>query len=240
VTQRVTRYARPEQAHIAAANHAWLADLSCTVIFPELVTVTPDSVVLAKLAGVTPSLADLPQLAEAIGIMHRATAPALAGARLDRPWQAGPIAIPDFTESRRKPLHHAVRHSGLGASRIDAILDRAAHRPPSIYKDSNLRNFLVTAEGIAVVDFDDLTLAPYGYDLAKLITSLAMTYGQVPARQIELAIAIYNDAVGANVCTAAEMAIWTELNWHLTADYLGQNHYLFPWPAVRPWADPLL
>jgi Ser/Thr protein kinase RdoA (MazF antagonist) len=196
--------------------------------------------VLAKLAGFTPSLADLPQLAEAVGVMHRAAAPALAGARLDRPWRAGPLAIPDFTETRRKPLHRAVQRRGLGVSRIDAILDRVADLPPSIYKDSNLRNFLVTAKGIAVVDFDDLTLAPYGYDLAKLITSLAMTYGQVPARQIELAIAIYNDAVGANVCTAAEMAIWTELNWHLTADYLGQNHYLFPWPAVRPWADPLL
>ena len=40
-----------------------------------------------------------------------------------------------------------------------------------------MRNVLVTPSGPALVDFDDLTLAPFGYDLAKLVVSTAMTFG---------------------------------------------------------------
>ncbi|HZM74142.1 MAG TPA: phosphotransferase [Candidatus Limnocylindrales bacterium] len=239
MTLFVKRYDRQEHAHAAVANYAWLASLGSAVVLPELVTATPEAIAFTKLTGFTPSVADLPQLAEAIGIMHRAAASALDGARLNQPWQVGSWAISDFTESRRDSLCKASQRHGLRTSRIDAILDRTADHPPAIYKDSNLRNFLMTADGVAVVDFDDLTLAPYGYDLAKLITSLAMTHGPVSKPQIDEALANYNRTVGRNACTTEGLAIWAELNWYLTADYLGRNHYVFPWPSVRPWANPL-
>ena len=45
----------------------------------------------------------------------------------------------------------------------------AADGPAAFYKDANPRNFLITPAGHPVtIDFDDLTLAPFGYDLAKL------------------------------------------------------------------------
>ena len=46
----------------------------------------------------------------------------------------------------------------------------------------------MTATGPAIVDFDDLTLAPFGYDLAKLVVSTAMTHGPLPAEAITAAL----------------------------------------------------
>jgi aminoglycoside/choline kinase family phosphotransferase len=50
--------------------------------------------------------------------------------------------------------------------------------PAVIHKDANIRNFILTEAGVAIVDFDDLTLAPYAYDLTKLIVSTATTFGR--------------------------------------------------------------
>jgi len=52
---------------------------------------------------------------------------------------------------------------------------------------------LITPDGLPVtIDFDDLTLAPFGYDLAKLVVTLAMTYGELPGEQIAAALFAYN------------------------------------------------
>ncbi|WP_246835242.1 phosphotransferase [Micromonospora sp. MH33] len=59
-----------------------------------------------------------------------------------------------------------------------ALLDRPSP-PTAFYKDPNIRNYLVDGEDIAVVDFDDLTLAAFGYDLAGLLVTASMTYGRL-------------------------------------------------------------
>jgi hypothetical protein len=49
---------------------------------------------------------------------------------------------------------------------MHAILTTAVSRPVAFYKDTNPRNILITAAG-QLITVDDLTLAPFGYDLAK-------------------------------------------------------------------------
>lgn len=115
-------------------------------------------------------------------------------------------------------------------------------QPAALYKDANIRNFLLTDDGVAVVDFDDLTLAPFGYDLAKLVVSAAMTYGQLDPHMIELALNTYNShtaAVGRfTECPMQHLRVYAEFHHLLTAPYLHRNGYRHPWPRVRPWPEP--
>jgi aminoglycoside/choline kinase family phosphotransferase len=101
-----------------------------------------------------------------------------------------------------------------------------------------LRNILLTDHGVALVDFDDLTLAPFGYDLAKLIVSTGMTYGQLAPSLVADTLTAYNTRVGANACTINRLHRYAELHGSLTAPYLHRNGYRYPWPTVRPWPKP--
>jgi Ser/Thr protein kinase RdoA (MazF antagonist) len=79
-----------------------------------------------------------------------------------------------------------------------------ADGPAAFYKDANPRNFLITPAGATMmVDFDELTLAPFGYDLAKLVVTLAMSYGALTVGQISTALSTYNAAVGRPDCLAS-------------------------------------
>jgi len=238
MTLFVKQYADERHAARARTNYAWLASLSSGVLLPDLVAGGGCTLAFRRIAGTTPGQRDLVVLAATIGQMHRAATPLLTGARLDRRHRVGEHVIDDFTESRRAALQHAAAVHSVGPQWIDAILDRAAEMRPAFYKDSNLRNFLLTANGVGVVDFDDLTLAPHGYDLAKLVTSMAMTFGQLNLLDILSALDTYNSAVGYAACAARHLAIWAELNWLLTANYIGRNGYQHPWPRVRPWSNP--
>ncbi len=75
------------------------------------------------------------------------------------------------------------RHRRSASARHSALLHGACGGPAAFYKDANPRNFLITPAGPVTVDFDDLTLAPFGYDLAKLVVTLAMTYGALDPRR---------------------------------------------------------
>jgi hypothetical protein len=237
MTLFVKRYHHPGLAIAARENYHWLSSLDSGVVLPELVSAQPSCLIFSRLGGREPTVEDLPGLAAVIGRMHRAAAPALEGARLDRPHAATWPALPSFTQPRRAALRQA---GGRSAERpVEDVLAYAAGLPPAFYKDSNLRNFLVTGRGIAVVDFDDLTLAPHGYDLAKLIVSMAMTFGRLSPERVGAALDGYNSAVGHIACAPADLVLWAELNWLLTADYMGRNGYTHPWPQVRPWTDPL-
>ncbi|WP_420094795.1 phosphotransferase [Nocardia asteroides] len=50
-----------------------------------------------------------------------------------------------------------------------------ARHPVALYKDSDIRNFILADDQVAILDFDDLTLAPFGYDLAELIVNGRMS-----------------------------------------------------------------
>lgn len=221
----VKRYRDPESAAAAAAHLAWLTSLGTGVHLPALRMVAGPRLVTELLTGHHPRPADLPVVAAALGTLHRSAHDRhLHHARLDRPFRVEGLLINDFVTPRRAALtREPVPRDGL---------------PAAIYKDTNVRNILLTEQGVALVDFDDLTLAPFGYDLAKLIVSTAMTYGQPAASLVAGTLAAYNTHVGTNACTTTRLHRYAELHGNLTAPYLHSNGYRHPWPTVRPWPEP--
>ena len=115
-----------------------------------------------------------------------------------------------------------------------------ADGPAAFYKDANPRNLSITPAGnVVMIDFDDLTLAPFGYDLAKLIVTLAMAYGPVPATGIAAALTSYNEAA-ARRCqslpgvTREELTGWAEIHHILTSRYAVDGRYPCRWDQARP------
>jgi hypothetical protein len=97
---------------------------------------------------------------------------------------------------------------------------------------------LVTPAGPVSVDFDDLTLAPFGYDLAKLVVTLAMTHGPLPGHQITAAVDAYSTACrqhpGTGILTWRQLMDFAEIHHILTARYLGRAGYRHSWDTMRP------
>jgi hypothetical protein len=219
----VKQYPDARRAAAAVAHLGWLSALHSGVRLPALRYHRGTQVGLEHLDGRTPGPNDLPVLARALGQLH-ATAHGrdLHRARLDEPYRSRGLPIADFITPRRDALHRQpVPHHGL---------------PAALYKDANIRNFLITSDGVAIVDFDDLTLAPFGYDLAKLIVTTAMTHGE--PGPVDAALTAYNARVGPNACPPHRLHIYAELHHVLTAGYLGRNGYRHPWPQARPRPEP--
>ncbi|GAA1393462.1 phosphotransferase [Catellatospora coxensis] len=239
MTLFVKRYADPARRQRAHDNHRWLTSLSSAVVIPAIVDAAEDRLVFEAIDGRPATAADLAQLAQAIGRIHASATSHLATARIDQPHQLDAMVIPDFITPRLDKLLRAATRLGLPPDMAEYALTTAAPSPAGLYKDSNLRNFLITGGEVAVVDFDDLTLAPHCYDLAKLIVSIVMTHGRLPAAAAQDALDAYHDPIGPPLCTSDGLRVWAELNWLLTADHLGRNGYQHPWPELRPWPDPL-
>jgi aminoglycoside/choline kinase family phosphotransferase len=99
---------------------------------------------------------------------------------------------------------------------------------------------------VGIVDFDDLTLAPFGYDLAKLIVSAAMTYGRLPKSTLDDCLNAYNDAAQTACdpydvdlgCSFEDLVQYSEIHHVLTSGYLGRHGYIHTWPDARPWPAP--
>ncbi|MFJ1933221.1 phosphotransferase [Kitasatospora sp. NPDC088160] len=159
------------------------------------------------------------------------------------------VTIDDFADSRRERLHRllatgTVPSPLLTPGAIDDWLEQAATMPAAFYKDANPRNFLITDTTVAVVDFDSLTLAPFGYDLAKIIVTISMTTGPLPEDTIRRAVAAYNrhpEQRGLPGCSWLEFAAWCEFHHILTTPHHGTNGYRYSWHAIRPaWTTDIL
>ncbi|TDC60246.1 hypothetical protein E1258_15260 [Micromonospora sp. KC207] len=237
----VKRYDDPERCAAAAAHHAWLAGLGSGVRLPALVARGARHLVFERLSGRAPDVGDLPRAAAALGRLHAAAHQyELRAAHLDRPHTTSTgLVIPDFASPRQAALHRAAAAAGIHGSVIGAVLDRTAV-PVTFYKDPNIRNYLVNDNELAVVDFDDLTLAPFGYDLAGLLVTASMTYGRLADQSITRCLRAYRVAVAPQICSSADLKRYAELHHLLTLRYLGRNGYRHPWPTVRPWPDPSL
>ncbi len=224
----VKRYHAPHRAAAARAHRDWLAGLKCDVRLPALRLADPHQLVFEHLGYQRPDPGDLGVLAEALGRLHAAAyTRQLHAAQLDEPFPASNgLVIGDFVSPRREALHRMpLPVAGL---------------PVAFYKDANIRNFLLTDDGVAIIDFDDLTLAPFGYDLAKLIVSTAMTHGHLDPHEIKAALAVYNThsaAAGGDTttCSGERLRVYAEFHHLLTARYLHRNGYRHTWPEVRPW-----
>jgi hypothetical protein len=227
----VKRYNDPARCVAAHAHLRWLQQLNSGVRLPHLYPGTASHLVLERLDGRAPEQADLPELAAVLGRLHgTAYARELHAAPLDQPVATRDgVTIRDFYTGRR----HVLAQVGVDPSGL----------PAAVYKDANRRNFIVTTDGAALVDFDDLTLAPFGYDLAKLIVSTAMTSGPLPVGRADEALSSYMHGVEAtggpaDSCSTAQLASYAEVHHLLTIRYLHRNGYQHPWPTVRPWPAP--
>lgn len=225
----VKRYPTEDGAAAARAHRDWLAGLESGVRLPALRSATTRELVFEHLDSRYPTPDDLAILAQALGRLHEAAySRYLYAARLDEPFptQRG-LIISDFVTPRRTALETMpLPMSGL---------------PAALYKDANIRNFLLINDGVAIVDFDDLTLAPFGYDLAKLVVSTAMTHGHLDPHVVEMALGTYNSHTahaGRDItCSLPQLRLYAEFHHLLTARYLHRNGYRHSWPDVRPWRE---
>ncbi|MEU7171550.1 MULTISPECIES: phosphotransferase [Micromonospora] len=222
----VKHYTDPARGVAASRHLRWLHSLASGVRLPHLYPGTAAHMVMERLPGRHPGPGDLTEVAVALGQLHAsAYRRYLYAARLDQPFAGSDgVTIADF---------HRRRSQTLIKCEIDPPL-----APVAFYKDANLRNFLLTPDGVAVVDFDDLTLAPFGYDLAKLVVSTAMTHGRLSGTSIETALAAYNRTLAMNGgprigCTNGDLARYCEIHHLLTVPYLHRNGYHHAWPTVR-------
>lgn len=229
----VKRYRSRDQAAAARAHRDWLAELDCGVRLPALRSATPHRLVFEHLGNSRPGRGDLAALADALGRLHTAAyTRQLHNARLDESFPTpGGLVIGDFLTPRRD----ALRRMPMSVAGL----------PVATYKDANIRNFLLTDTSVAMVDFDDLTLAPFGYDLAKLVVTTAMTYGHLDPRGVDTALEVYNTRTvqaggDATTCSPDRLRVYAEFHHLLTTPYLHRNGYRHPWPQVRPWREPKL
>jgi Ser/Thr protein kinase RdoA (MazF antagonist) len=223
-------YPDPDRLSAARRHLRWLRSLGTDVRLPIEHPGTPGRLVLEHLPGRHAAPADLITVADALGRLH--------GTAYTWDLHAARLGHDHVTRDGTKlPGFRTGREHVLAAYRVDD------DRPVALYKDSNLRNIVITQSGPALVDFDDLTLAPFGYDLAKLVVSLAMTHGRLEPAHVAAGTAAYTSAAErtggpANACTLDDLQRYAEIHHLLTARYLYRNGYRHAWPDVRTWPAP--
>lgn len=227
-------------ARAAIEHHRWLVGLDADVDLPVVVQNIGTVVEFEFVAGPTATPRDAVVVAEALGRVHRAA----WGAGLDRVDVNQPYLLPSghtisgFAPPRRARLRAALASvsSPLSADIVERWL--GADLPAALYKDANPRNVIISpTRGPVLVDFDTLTLAPVGYDLAKFIVTLAMTFGDLPRELVLNTLETYRTAmgIGAAECPLEYVQVWAELHHLLTAPWIGR-HYTHSWKHTRPWS----
>ncbi|MFD9791365.1 phosphotransferase [Streptomyces sp. NPDC059070] len=230
-------YSSPAAARQAHAHQAWLAQLGMPVA--PVKARNGHFLVFAHVEGRHLGPAQLPEAAQLLGQAHAAAHHGyLSGVHLDEPCtvrdvgQLGPFTTPRIRRVQALLAAGAVPGPVLTASEAARVVASAADEPAAFYKDANPRNFLHTPHGVIAVDFDDLTLAPFGYDLAKLIVTTAMTYGPLPPPLVRRTLDAYNAAVPHPVLPD-RLTPWMEIHHILTSPYLGHNGYTHSWHTLR-------
>jgi hypothetical protein len=243
----VKRYPHPAAGKRAHVNYRWLAALGSPLRLPGLVPANEqDRLAFEQVEGRHATPTDLPMLAGHLGDVHGAAyLKELYRARLGQPHHthAGDV-LPSFPDGRLQAVARELQAGTVPGARLPVAraqrLIEEADGPAAFYKDANPRNFLITPAGDPVtIDFDDLTLAPFGYDLAKIIVTLAITYGPTPASDIDTALSAYNAATAR--CWQAlpgvtwdELMNWAEIHHILTSRYAADGRYPYSWDKARP------
>ncbi|MEU8482282.1 phosphotransferase [Streptomyces sp. NPDC048641] len=236
-------YTEPERTAAAVRHYRWLAEHAEPLKQPALQVIGPLSLTFERIEGRPVRPDDFPRVAAMLGDAHgSAWSSDLASATLHTPhrFQDGTV-FADYVELRRTALQRRFEQGYLPSrTALRAMLDlleKTASGPCAFYKDSNPRNFIITAAGeIVTVDTDDLSLAPVGYDLAKLTATLQLTYGPLTSEAIDTACDAYNQGLrqhGPRLDTTDRERLDDCLALHaiLTAPYLGRNGYRHGWPA---------
>ncbi|MFD8460505.1 phosphotransferase [Streptomyces antimycoticus] len=243
LTPFTKHYATPERAARAVRHYWWINEHAKPLQQPALRTIGPTSLTFERIEGRPVRPADLPRMAELLGHAHGAAwASDLQSASLGTPhrFQDG-TTFDDYLDLREIALRR--RHEqGYLPNKVAlyamlGLLEETAQGPFAFYKDSNPRNFIITStQDIVTIDTDDLSLAPMGYDLAKLIATLHLTYGPLTDQAVSAALLAYNAAAGsynARLGTTDRERLGDFLTLHavLTAPYVGRNGYRYSWPV---------
>jgi len=250
-TRYLKRYPDQGARERALSNYGWLASLGPVAILPRLFRARHGALLsFEHVKGRHALPEDLPVLAAHLGGMHGAAhARDLHQASLPEPHHTRTgYMLPGFADGRLDAVTRELQAGQVADARLTVHEARelimGTDGPAAFYKDANPRNFLITPAGDAVtVDFDDLTLAPFGYDLAKLIVTLAMTHGPLPAPDIAAALSTYNTAIDRQ-CAALpgvkweELLSWAEVHHILTSRYAADGRYPYRWDQARPSAHP--
>lgn len=243
----VKHYSDPAARECAQANYRWLAALGSPARLPGLLAASEaDRLSFEHIEGRHALPEDLPMLAVHLGDVHGAAyAKELHSARLSQPHHGkyGHV-LPSFPNGRLQAVMRELQAGTIPGARLSVAQARRtvsdAGGPAAFYKDANPRNFLITAARDPVmIDFDDLSLAPFGYDLAKLVVTLAMTYGPIPAPDIATALSAYNAATARHDTALPavawhELMTWAEIHHILTGRYAADGRYPFRWDQTRP------
>ncbi|MGW5689602.1 phosphotransferase [Streptomyces asiaticus] len=233
----------------AQRNHEWLVSHAGPMALPAITSVRPKELTFEWVDGRYAEPRDLEWLADHLGASHgTAWHSSLYKARLTTACVCDGHVLPGFIGVRAAVLCRRYRTGHIATVRAldDALarLHQTAGRPVAFYKDTNPRNILITPSGRPVtVDTDDLSLAPFGYDLAKFVVTLSMTHGPLPADRIGRALTAYNAAAATHHpqlghTTLAQLLEYAELHGVLTAPYIGRGGYRWPWTHVRPTPTP--
>ncbi|MFI5756232.1 phosphotransferase [Streptomyces sp. NPDC051569] len=245
--QFTKRYDTPERAAAAARHYRWLHQHAKPLRQPTLHLAGPYSLTFERIEGRPARPEDLPRIAELLGHAHgvawrsdlRSASQGTAhhfhdGTRFDDYLGPRQTAL-----RRRHEQGHLPDKASLHA--MLCLLNGTARGPFAFYKDSNPRNFIITPAGdIVTVDTDDLSLAPMGYDLAKLIATLHLTYGPLTEQAVKAALFAYNTAAGRydaglGATDRARLDDYLTLHAVLTAPYIGRNGYDYGLPPYpRP------
>ncbi|MFE6287838.1 phosphotransferase [Streptomyces sp. NPDC057877] len=235
--QFTKHYDTPHQVASAARHHTWLAEHARPLRLPTLTAVGPTSLTYEWIDGRPARTDDLLPLAKLLGDAHGAAwTTALSSASPNTPHRfRDGIAFSGYIGPRQIALRRRLEQGYLpdrtALNAMLTLLEQTAEGPAAFYKDSNPRNFIVTKAGdIHTVDTDDLTLAPMGYDLAKLIATLVLTYGPLPGLAIDSALRAYNQVAehhDPRLSTTDRERLDDFLALHavLTAPYGGRNGY---------------
>ncbi|WP_330300613.1 phosphotransferase [Streptomyces sp. NBC_00503] len=239
------RYPTPERTAAAVRHYRWIGQHAKPLRQPALISTACHALTFERIEGRPVRPEDLPRMAELLGHAHGAAwSSDLQTASLNTPhrFQDGT----DF-DAYLGPREAALRRRHAEGYLPDKValyamlglLEETAQGPSAFYKDSNPRNFIITVTGdIVTVDTDDLSLAPMGYDLAKLITTLHLTYGPLPDQVINAALSAYNMAAGRygvrlGSTDRERLDDFLALHAVLNAPYAGRNGYHYSWP-IRP------
>jgi hypothetical protein len=148
---------------------------------------------------------------------------------------SGPLyASADRIARRTSALHHA-RVTGRHAAEVIADLAAEAAGPSAgVVVDLGCGRGTIT--GL-------LAQRLLGYDLAKLIVTLAMAHGPIPAPDIATALSAYNAATARHYealpsVTWDELMNWAEIHHILTSRYAADGRYPHRWDQVRPATPP--
>ncbi|MCV2458270.1 phosphotransferase [Streptomyces sp. ICN988] len=238
----IKHYTTPERAAGAVRHHRWINAHAKPLRQPTLHTAGPDTLTFERIEGRSVRPEDLPRVAEVLGHAHGAAwASDLWYASLDTPHHFHDGATFDdylgprkFALRRRYEQGYLPNKAALRA--MFGLLEATAQGPCAFYKDSNPRNFIITCtQDIVAVDTDDLSLAPMGYDLAKLVATLHLTYGPLTDQAVTTALLAYNVAaryhdIRLGTTDRGQLDSFLGLHAVLTAPYVGRNGYRYSLP----------